>query len=102
MIAWIALLLLLALILGGSGCEASESEDMPWSRGINRLFEEFTDTLPRIGAAISIAVAAALWMFGESQVTKTAMRISFGTGICLSAPSMIEALTGTNVAGCLF
>lgn len=95
-------MVVLPMMIGGSGCEAAESKKFPWSDGVNVLFEEFTDVLPSIGSAISIAVSAILWLFGESQITKTAIRVAFATGIGLAAPDLINALTGKDVSGCLF
>ncbi|MEN6623229.1 MAG: TrbC/VirB2 family protein [Smithella sp.] len=78
------------------------NSNMPWDKGINTLQSALTGPIPRAGAAISVATAAGLWMFGESQITKVGMRVALGSGIALSAPTAVSALSGVTVSGCLF
>ena len=76
--------------------------NMPWDKGVNAIQSALTGPLAKAGSAISIASSGLLWMFGETQVTKTAMRASLGTGIALGAPTAATTLSGVTVSGCLF
>lgn len=78
------------------------STNMPWDKGVNTLQRAMTGPLPRAGSAISIASAAAMWMFGESRMSQVGMRIALGSGVALGAPSAATALSGVQVDGCLF
>lgn len=80
------------------------STGMPWDTGVNKMFESFTGPLPKAAATVGIGTGGIMWVMGtESQLTKLAMRFSLGTGTCLAAPSVVEALSGvtTAAAGCL-
>jgi len=76
--------------------------NMPFDPGIKTMRDAFTGPIPKAGSVISVAAAAGMWMFGESQITKVAMRVALGSGIMLGAPAAVSALSGTTVSGCLF
>ena len=93
------------LLISGSGVEAATSDaSLPWAKGTDVLMKELTGPLPKIAGVIAVAVSGAMMAFGEMQgMQKKAMQTTFGIGIALGAPSLIEALTNAkDVAGCMF
>ena len=78
------------------------STDMPWDSGVTKMRDALTGPLPKAGSAIAISGAGLLWMFGESQISRVAMRVALGSGIALAAPTAVTALSGVTVSGCLF
>jgi type IV secretion system protein VirB2 len=95
--------LLVPHAVGYATVGANVSTGMPWDTGINTIQSALTGPIPKAGAGIAIATAGGLWMFGESQITKVAMRTALGSGIALSAPTAVTALAGAGSgSGCLF
>jgi len=91
-----------AAVMPEIGFASDIKTGMPWDTGINTLQSALTGPMPKAGSAISIASSGLLWMFGETRVTQTAMRVTMGTGVALGAPSAVSALSGVTVSGCLF
>ena len=93
----------MGILIGSGVCDANVvgQTSLPWDKGINVVKDALTGPLPKAGAAIATATGGAMYMFGEGQATKTAMRVCLGSGVCLGAPSVITALTGSNVEGLL-
>lgn len=101
--SFIAAAIVVPHAMGWVSCEAAASKSYPWSNGINGLAEEFTSNLPALLSVVSIATSAGLWMIGgNGDVTQRVMRGAFGSSICLGSYSIIEALSGKDVSGCLF
>ena len=98
----IAVLTAVAVLPEAAGFASDIKTGMPWDTGVNKLQSSLTGPLPKAGSAISLSTAGLLWMFGESRVTQTAMRVALGSGLALSAPSAVSALSGVTVSGCLF
>lgn len=78
------------------------NSSLPWSDGLDTLYTELTGPIPRAGACIAIATSAGMYMFGNSQITQMATKITFGSGAACAAPSLLEALAGNSASGCLF
>lgn len=80
------------------------SLSLPYKGAAVTMYEELTGPLPMIGGTIAIAVGGAMYMLGEGQMTRTAMRICIGTGIAMMSPQVVEVFAGSNAgdAGVLF
>lgn len=76
---------------------------MPFDQGVNMMQSALTGPIPRAGSVIAISTGAGMWMFGQGQVSQTAIRTTLGSGIALGAPSMLTALAGPGTgSGCIF
>ena len=78
------------------------NSSLPWSSGLTTIYIELTGPIPKVGAGIAIATGAGMYMFGNSQVTQLATRVSFGAGAACASPSLLKALAGDEASGCLF
>lgn len=85
----------------GMATDAS-SMKLPYKTALSTMYTELTGTVPLIGGTIAIAVGGAMYMLGEGQMTRTAMRICIGTGIALLAPQVIQVFAPDVSAGVLF
>ena len=77
------------------------STGMPWDTGINKIQAALTGGIAKAGAVASISSSGLLWMFGQSDIAKMAMRGTLGSGVVLGAPAVVKALSGV-ASGCLF
>lgn len=77
------------------------STGLPWDTGINKVQTALTSEIPKVASGASIATGGMLWMFGQNDIAKTAMRATLGSGIVLGAPSAVQALVSSG-SGCLF
>lgn len=77
------------------------STDMPWDTGVNKMQSALTGGIAKAGATVSIASSGLLWMFGQSDIAKMAMRGTLGSGVVLGAPTVVKTLSGV-ASGCLF
>lgn len=76
---------------------------MPFDSGVNVMQSALTGPLPKAGSVISIATGASMWMFGQGQISQTAIRATLGSGVALGAPSALAALAGPGIgSGCIF
>lgn len=77
------------------------STGLPWDTGLNTMQTAITGKIPKVASGISIATGGMLWMFGQTDIAKTAMRATLGSGVVLASPSVVKALVSTS-SGCLF
>lgn len=90
-------------LLHGTGMATDASSmKLPYKTALSTMYTELTGTVPLIGGTIAIAVGGAMYMLGEGQMTRTAMRICIGTGIALLAPQVIQVFAPDVSAGVLF
>lgn len=90
-------------LLHGTGMATDASSmKLPYKTALATMYTELTGTVPLIGGTIAIAVGGAMYMLGEGQMTRTAMRICIGTGIALLAPQVIQVFAPDVSAGVLF
>ena len=90
-----------------SVCGASEAptgaEALPWNKGMNTMKSALTGDIPKAGAVIACAASGIMLAFGESQgMAKKGIQATFGAGIALGAPSMVNAISETQVVSGLF
>ncbi len=90
-------------LLHGTGMATDAgSMQLPYRTALATMYTELTGTVPLIGGTIAIAVGGAMYMLGEGQMTRTAMRICIGTGIALLAPQVVQVFAPDVSAGVLF
>jgi type IV secretory pathway VirB2 component (pilin) len=77
------------------------STGLPWDTGLNTMQSAITGKIPKVASGISIATGGMLWMFGQTDIAKTAMRATLGSGVVLASPSVVKALVSSS-SGCLF
>ncbi|WP_245692419.1 TrbC/VirB2 family protein [Sporomusa acidovorans] len=98
-----AVVLASIFLLHGTGMATDASSmKLPYKTALATMYTELTGTVPLIGGTIAIAVGGAMYMLGEGQMTRTAMRICIGTGIALLAPQVIQVFAPDVSAGVLF
>lgn len=104
---WVFLQMAVFFILPHAICGATVGANidtgMPWDKGLNTVQSALAGPIPKVASAISIATSGALWMFGQGQIAQVAMRTTLGSGIALSAPTVVTALAGNGTgSGCIF
>ncbi|MDR1701521.1 MAG: TrbC/VirB2 family protein [Sporomusaceae bacterium] len=77
---------------------------LPYDRALTTMYEQLTGPIPMIGGTIAVASGGAMYMLGEGQMTRTAMRICIGSGIAMLSPQVINVFAGSNAgdSGILF
>ena len=84
------------------GASATSAADLPWNKGVSTMKDAMTGDIPKAGAVIACASSGIMLAFGESQgMAKKGIQATFGAGIALGAPSMVDALT-SPVQGLFF
>lgn len=78
--------------------------NLPYGTALTTMYEQLTGPIPMIGGTVAVATGGAMYMLGEGQMTRTAMRICIGSGIAMLSPQVITAFVGSNAgdAGVLF
>lgn len=78
--------------------------NMPYRTAAVTLYEQLTGPIPMIGGTVAVATGGMMYMLGEGQMTRTAIRICIGAGIAMLSPQVIDVFVGSNAgdAGVLF
>lgn len=78
--------------------------NLPYATAMTTMYEQLTGPIPMIGGTVAVAVGGAMYMLGEGQMTRTAMRICIGSGIAMLSPQVISVFVGSNAgdSGVLF
>ena len=106
-VALLQMAIMTAAVIPADTCFATYTATeatLPWKSGMQTLTKELTGPLPKAGAVIACAASGAMLAFGETQgLTKKAIQATFGAGIALGSPSMVQALSGdSSVTGLFF
>lgn len=106
-VALLQMALMTAAVVPADTCFATYTATeatLPWKSGMQTLTKELTGPLPKAGAVIACAASGAMLALGETQgLTKKAIQATFGAGIALGSPSLVQALSGdSSVTGLFF